>query len=95
MSTPISPKDDALEGYLNEERQFVRLPGRKQKKKLDLMISFLANQFEQDTFYSETQVNEILNQNHTFDDPATLRRLLIGTGLMERSRDGRKYWKAK
>ena len=81
-----------LEGYLDEEGKFDRLPGKRQKKKLDLMISFLASQFEKGITYTEKEVNHILNQHHSFNDPATLRRLLFGTGWMQRTVDGRKYW---
>lgn len=86
------PIDKALTGYLNEANQFTRLPGKKQKRKLDLMIDFLASLFAPEVIYSEHQVNEILNKVHSFNDPATLRRLLIGTGRLGRSVDGREYW---
>lgn len=84
-----------LRGYLNEEGKFDRLPGKKQKKKLDAMIRFLATQFEDSKNYSELEVNEILNQHHDFNDPATLRRLLFGMGFLNRTLDGRSYWLIK
>lgn len=84
--------DASLSGYLNEDNQFTRLPGKKQKRKLDLMIAFLASQFTEGEIYTEQQVNELLNKHHSFKDPATLRRLLIGTGQMDRSKDGLQYW---
>lgn len=85
--------DNQLRGYFDDDGLLTRLPGKKQKKKLDLLIDFLASQFESDTTYTEIEVNTILNQHHSFNDPATLRRLLIGTKKLDRSVDGREYWK--
>ncbi len=81
-----------LKGYLDSDGKFNRLPGRKQKKKLDLMLVVLSSKFEKNKSYSEMEVNEILNENHSFNDPATLRRLLFGTNLLDRTKDCRSYW---
>jgi hypothetical protein len=43
--------------------------------------------------YSEKQVNEILARFHA--DTATLRRELVGCGLMEREGGGGDYWKSE
>ena len=88
-------KYQALKVYLDEDGKFDRLPGKRQKKKLDLMIEYLATQFEKGKKYTEKEVNTILNQHHSFNDPATLRRLLFGTGIMNRTVDGRSYWLAE
>lgn len=82
-----------ISGYLDEAGLISRLPGKRQKKKLDLMIAHLAEQFKSGVKYSEMEVNEILNQHHSFNDPATLRRLLFGTGKLDRTLDGREYWR--
>ncbi len=81
-----------LNGYLNEEGKFDRFPGKKQKKKQALMLQFLAQKFESGKKYSEMEVNEILNQYHSFNDPATLRRLMFGSKLINRTLDGKSYW---
>jgi len=39
----------------------------------------------------ETEVNEHLAREHLFDDPATLRRTMIGCTLLTRRRDGTEY----
>jgi len=82
-----------LNGYLDDDGKFNRLPGKKQKKKLDAMIHILASKFELDQKYSEIEVNDILNQHHSFNDPATLRRLLFGMSYLDRTKDGRSYWR--
>lgn len=90
----MTETENILKGYQDENGKFNRLPGKKQKKKLDAMIQFLAARFQLDKRYSEVEVNEILNKHHSFNDPATLRRLLIGTSKMNRTKDGTAYWLA-
>lgn len=82
----------ALNGYFDEAGKLKNFPGKKQKKKQALMLQFLAEKFATDQKYTETEVNEILNENHTFNDPATLRRLMFGQGILDRTIDGRSYW---
>lgn len=82
----------ALNGYFNEAGKLQNFPGKKQKKKQALVLQFLAEKFSDNQNYTETEVNEILNQNHTFNDPATLRRLMFGQGILGRTIDGRRYW---
>lgn len=82
----------SLKGYLDNNGKFVRLPGKRQKKRLDEMLRTLSLKFHKDKKYSEVEVNEILNQQHSFNDPATLRRLLYGTNILDRTLDGRSYW---
>ena len=82
-----------LLGYLNDDGKFDRFPGKRQKKRQAEMLQFLADQFKQDRKYTEAEVNEILNQHHSFNDPATLRRLMFGKKLIDRTLDGRAYWK--
>ena len=81
-----------LSGYLDEEGKFDRMPGKRQKKKVELMLQFLAAQFIDGRKYSEKEVNEILNKHHSFNDPAILRRLMFGSKLLNRTLDGTAYW---
>ncbi len=82
-----------LQGYRDADGRFTRLPGRKQRAKFDAMICSLAQHFEINKEYSELEVNTILNQHHTFQDPATLRRFLCSLGYLDRTLDGRVYTK--
>lgn len=86
-------KPQQLQGYVDDQGKFYRFPGKRQKKKQALMLEFLANQFLPEKIYSEKEVNEILNQHHSFEDPATLRRLMFGSGLIGRTIDGKAYWR--
>jgi len=82
-----------IKGYMNEEGRFTQFPGKRQKNKQTVMLELLASKFEHDIKYTESEVNYILNQYHTFNDPATLRRLMFGKGLLGRTLDGRTYWR--
>ncbi|WP_029420193.1 metalloregulator ArsR/SmtB family transcription factor [Alicyclobacillus macrosporangiidus] len=59
------------------------------RKKRLVILKWLADKFEWDVRYPESQVNEILKRHHP--DFATLRRELIGNQLMDR--DNGVYWR--
>jgi hypothetical protein len=52
---------------------------------------WLADQLEPDAILNERQLNERLNELHTFGDPALLRRFLFDLRLLDRSADGSSY----
>jgi len=81
-----------LQGYQDEDGKFHSFPGKRQKEKQALMLQYLASKFEAGKKYSETEVNDILNEYHSFNDPATLRRLMFGKRFINRTIDGRQYW---
>jgi len=85
-------KGISLAGYRDINGKFERLPGKRQKTKLDELLRILSEKNEQGKNYSEAEVNAILDQHHSFNDPATLRRLLYGTNILDRTRNGRSYW---
>jgi len=86
-------KYKCLSGYLGGQGKFDRLPGKRKKKTLDVMIEYLGDKFDKNKEYTEIEVNDILCQYHSFNDPATLRRLLFGSNILNRTRDGRRYWR--
>jgi biotin operon repressor len=59
------------------------------RKKRTVILKQLATQFQSGQRYKETEVNDVLRRHHP--DPATLRRELIGAGLLERDRSI--YWR--
>jgi hypothetical protein len=59
------------------------------RKKRDVILEHLAGRFQVGQRYRETQVNDVLLQHHA--DPATLRRELVGAGLLHRERSV--YWR--
>ena len=76
---------------MNEDSQLVVLPG-KYKKKL-FAYYYLASKIETGEQYTESDINDILNQCTVFHDPATLRRELYNKHLLNRTEDGKYYWK--
>lgn len=82
-----------LKGFLDKDSKLKVWPSRKNGDKQLLALEFLAAKFEAGQEYSEKEVNEILNQNHTFGDPALLRRELFVKRLLERTPDGNRYWR--
>lgn len=59
------------------------------------VLKYLCDKFEYNHFYSEKEVNSIIENYHTFGDYFLLRRALIETKLMSRLRDGSKYWRTE
>jgi predicted transcriptional regulator len=59
-----------------------------QRKKLDIVLQHVARAFTPGLRYGEKEVNEMLSRFHA--DTATLRRELVGGGLMERQSG--EYW---
>jgi len=64
-----------------------------QRKKLEAILRYVVKAFEVGERYSERRVNEILSQFH--EDTATLRRELVGYGLMKREGGGGEYWRTE
>lgn len=64
-----------------------------QRKKLEAILGYISQDFELGTRYNERQVNEILEKYHP--DTATLRRELIGAGILARSSGGKEYWRSE
>jgi predicted transcriptional regulator len=64
-----------------------------QRKKLEAVLRYIVRAFEPGKRYSEKQVNKILGQYH--EDMASLRRELVGSGLMQRAGGGGDYWRTE
>lgn len=86
---------EQLKGFLDKNSKLKVWPSRKQRAKQVLALEFLTSKFEAGREYTEKEVNEILNQHHTFGDPALLRRELYMKGFFDRTPDGRRYWRQK
>jgi biotin operon repressor len=78
-----------VEDYSLPDGRLKTIPA--QRKKLEAILGYVAKAFEPGVRYSETQVNEILTRFH--DDTATLRREIVGYGLMDRESNGGEYWR--
>ena len=78
-----------VKDYVRKDGSLKTIPA--QKKKLDAILRYVVKAFELEKRYSEKKVNEILVQYH--EDTASLRRELVGAGLMKREGGGGEYWR--
>lgn len=78
-----------IERFLNKHHQVSVWPAKDVGR--IIVLNYLIEKFEPNTNYSETQVNQILKQWHTFEDWALLRRELFDRGYFEREPDGTRY----
>ncbi|HSB02956.1 MAG TPA: metalloregulator ArsR/SmtB family transcription factor [Anaerolineales bacterium] len=80
-----------IKDYARRDGSLKTLPS--QRKKLEAVLRYVVKDFEIGKRYSEKQVNEILAGYH--EDTATLRRELVGFGLMKRAGGGGEYWRVE
>jgi predicted transcriptional regulator len=80
-----------LKDYLNEDGTIRQLPTN--RRKLDVILRYLVEQFEVGEIYSEKQVNAVIGALNA--DISGLRRDLISVGYMDRERDGSAYWRVE
>lgn len=80
-----------LADYCRRDGSLKTIPA--QRKKLDAILRYVVKAFEVGKRYNEKKVNEILGGYH--EDTASLRRELVGVGLMQRESDGSAYWRVE
>jgi predicted transcriptional regulator len=86
-----------MEGYDRKVVEDYSLPDGRlktipaQRKKLEAVLRYVVTVFDPGVRYSEKQVNEMLSRFN--EDTATLRRELVGYGLMQREGGGGEYWR--
>ena len=78
-----------IKDYSRRDGRLKTLPA--QRKKLEAILRHVVKSFEKGKRYGEKRVNEILSQYH--EDTATLRRELVGSGMMQREGGGGEYWR--
>jgi len=80
-----------LKDYLAEDGKIAQLPTN--RRKLDVILRYLVDQFDFDRHYAEKEVNEIIGAYN--EDISGLRRDLISVGFLDRERDGSAYWRVR
>ena len=78
-----------IKDYVRKDGSLKTVPA--QRKKLEAILRYVVKAFEFNKRYSEKKVNEILSRYH--EDTASLRRELVGYGLMKREGGGGEYWR--
>ena len=76
-----------LATYVREDGRLEKIP--ETRKKRDVVLRWLAEDFEGGRRYTEKEVNETIRRRH--EDCATLRRELVGARLM--AREAGEYWR--
>jgi hypothetical protein len=76
-----------LASFVGETGNLAVIPASRRKRRI--VLRWLAEQFEEGRRYRESEVNELLQRRHW--DCATLRRELIGYGML--GRDAGTYWR--
>ncbi len=85
--------DAQVRQFFDEEFKLKMWPGKFGKQ--GICLKLIVEHFEFEREYSGAEVKDVLDQAHTFNDPALLRRELVSSKLMDRSPDGRTYWRIK
>ena len=77
-----------IQNYSNPDGSLKSLPT--QRKKMVVILNYIAESFEVDRKYTEKEVNEILERFH--EDYASLRRDLVDIAKLGRDKNGSEYW---
>lgn len=92
LSAPLQSdayEKKVLSAFMDGEGRFNAIPV--QEKKFAVLLKYVLNDFIPGRKYSEKEVNAILIKHH--EDTAAFRRGLIEFHLMERTSDGKQYWR--
>ena len=91
----VTPDEEAyVSRNAFSSRQPLRLkhfPARQKRKYIVLKV--IATEFEPGRRYDEQEINAILAGIH--EDYVTLRRYLVDYKLLQRTTDGRSYWRSE
>jgi hypothetical protein len=79
-----------LRPFVDDEGRLRRWPSRQKVQRM--AVALMARRFQPGRAYSETEVNRLLLDGHTFGDWALLRRMLYDWHFLDRERDGSRYW---
>ncbi|MFT8889740.1 MAG: DUF2087 domain-containing protein [Ethanoligenens sp.] len=77
--------------FFDKDGNLRSLPSKQSKKQGVLQV--VVHTFEKDVHYTEKEINDRLKV--IYADFATLRRTLIDFGFLNRTADGKTYWREK
>jgi GNAT superfamily N-acetyltransferase len=78
-----------IDRYIDAQGRLTSWPKKRWVK--DAALAFMAAKLAPGRVYSEAEVNAILEEWHTFSDPAIIRRELFDCGFVTRTPDGSRY----
>jgi hypothetical protein len=79
--------------YIDTEGRVKIWPSRRNRKYQLEVLKYLASKGEPNISYTEKEVTKLIDENHTFGDPAMLRREMFEAKLLDRRIDGSVYWR--
>ena len=82
-----------LENYYDSNGLLKQFPSKKPLR--DIVLKKIGESFEYGKDYKEREINEIIKKNICFNDVELIRRELYNNHILNRLRDGSKYWKEK
>ncbi len=85
--------DKEVRGFFDQDDKLKSWPSK--LKKQEMVLTWLIEVFEKGREYSALEVKDVLNRYHTFGDPALLRRQLVDNKLLDRTPDGKTYWRTE
>jgi hypothetical protein len=77
--------------FMDEKVRVKAWPAKKEVK--IEVLKYISSKFECGRFYTEKEVNKIIDDWHTFGDYFLIRRELIDYRFLSRTRSGSQYWK--
>jgi len=77
--------------FLDKEGRIKAWPAKQADKVL--VLEHLSEKFEHGRFYTEKEVNALIDRWHTFGDYFLLRRGMVDLHLLSRERNGSRYWR--
>ncbi len=84
---------DMIKKFLDEKGRLTAFPSKRKMKVYALL--YLSEKITEEKIYSERELNELLNEWHTFHDPATLRREMYNAKILNRDPGSGTYMKEK
>lgn len=84
---------ETVKPFLNKEGKLKSWPAKRQAK-IDV-LRWLGLHFVPGRFYSEKEINAMIEEHHSFGDYFLLRRELIDRGILERTANGARYWRGR
>jgi hypothetical protein len=82
-----------IKQFMDSEGRLKQWPAKRTYQLL--FLDYLAEKIELGKEYTELEINSIVAQWHTYKDNAGLRRGLIDAKHLNRTPDGKKYWRVE
>lgn len=75
-----------------DEKGRIKTWAAKKEVKFEI-LKYISTKFEYGRFYSEKEVNKVIEDWHTFGDYFLIRRGLIDNWFLSRTKSGSRYWR--